>query len=136
MWWSEAEGHDIDVNDVCPLAGAAYICIKLHSARYPDLAPCQLPDLRQPARYLTDLLTTLAAILGRRQPNVPPLHTAHVVHEVVAEEYRILESLRGSLLPDCPASSAALPTGDWLTALTARARSFRISCKLGLVFRE
>ena len=31
------------------LAAAAYICIKLHSARYPDPAPSQLPDPRQPA---------------------------------------------------------------------------------------
>ena len=48
-----------------PLAAVAYICIKLHSARYPDPAPYQLPDPRQPARSVTDLLTTLAAILGR-----------------------------------------------------------------------
>ena len=68
-WWSEAEGPDIDVNDVYPLAAAAYICIKLHSARYPDPAPLQLPDPRQPARSLTDLLTTLAAVLGRREPH-------------------------------------------------------------------
>ena len=41
------------------------------------------------ARSLTDL-TTLA-VLDRRQPhNVPPLHLARTVHEVVAEEYRIL----------------------------------------------
>ena len=33
-WWSEAEDPDIDVNDVYSLAAAAYICIKLHSARY------------------------------------------------------------------------------------------------------
>ena len=33
-----------------------------------------------------------AAILGRRQlHNAPPLHLAQAAHEVVAEEYRILE---------------------------------------------
>ena len=91
-WWSESEGPDIEEGDVSSLAAAAYIRIKLHSARYPDPAPFQLPDPQQPARSLTDLLTTLAAILGRRQPhNVPLLHTALAVHEVT-EEYRILES--------------------------------------------
>ena len=69
----EAEDPDTDVNDIYTLAAAAYICIKLHSAKYPDRAPFHLPDPRQPARSLTDLLTALAAILGRRQPhNVPP----------------------------------------------------------------
>ena len=67
-WWSEAEGPDIDVNDIYFLADAAYICITLHFARYPDAAPFQLPDSWQPARSLTDFLTTLAAILGRREP--------------------------------------------------------------------
>ena len=56
--WSEAEGPDIDVGDVYPLATAVYICINLHSARYPDPASPQLPDPQQPARSLTDLLTT------------------------------------------------------------------------------
>ena len=114
------------------MAAAAYISISLHS------------------RSLTDLVTTLAAILGRRQPhNVPPLHTAEAVHEVVTEEYSILEfselrvgdqhagrlgvSLRGSLLLGGSASSAALPTGDWLTTLTARAHSLQssrpVSCR-------
>ena len=84
--------------------GAAYICSTLHSARHPDLAPLQLPDPQQPARSLTDLLTILAAILGRRQPhNVPPLHTAHAVHEVVAEEYRILGSVNYELVTYTPA---------------------------------
>ena len=86
-WWSEAEDPDIDVHDVSP-AAAAYMCIKLHSAMYPDLASFQLPDPRQPARSPTDLLTTLAAILDRRQPhNVPLLHSDRTVHEVVAEEF-------------------------------------------------
>ena len=132
-WWSEAEVPDIDVNDVYPPA-AAYICIKLHSARYPDPAPFQLPAPQQPARSLTDLLTTLAALLDRRQPhNVPPLHSARTVHEVVDEEYRILESVNYELGTYTradwvslfevrfflvgPATSAALSAGDLLTAL-------------------
>ena len=49
-WWSEVEDPDIDVNDTYFLAAAACTCIKLHSARYPDLAPFQLPDPREPAR--------------------------------------------------------------------------------------
>ena len=56
--------------------------IKLHSARDLDPAPDQLPDPWQPAPSLTDLLTTLAAVLDRRQPhNVPFLHTAQAAHE-------------------------------------------------------
>ena len=112
-WWSEAEGPDIDEGDVCPLAAAAYVCIKLHSARYPDPAPFQLPDPQQLARSLTDLLTTLAAFLGRRQPhNVPPQHTPKAVHEVVAEEYRILESVSYELVTYAPA--------DWVRFFEAR----------------
>ena len=108
-WWSEAEGPDIDVNDVYPLAAADYISIKLYSAKYTDLAPFQLPDLRQPARSLTDLLTTLAAFPGRRQPhNAPPLHSAQTVHEVVAEEYRILESVSYELVTNIPAHWVSL----------------------------
>ena len=86
-WWSEAEGSDIEVNDIYLLAAQAYTCIKLHSARYPEPVPFQLLDPRQPARSLTDLLTALAAILDRRQPHsVPLLHSAQSVHEVVAED--------------------------------------------------
>ena len=103
-WWSESEGPDID-------EVAAHTSIKLHSARYPDPAPLQLPDPRQPARSLTDLLAALAATLGRRQPrNVPPLHTALAVHEVVTDSElrvgdvhssRLGASLRDSLLLEC-----------------------------------
>ena len=41
-WWSESEGSDIEEGNVHFLAAAAYIGIKLHSARYPDPAPFQL----------------------------------------------------------------------------------------------
>ena len=75
------------------LAAAAFDGIELHSSRCQDPAPFQLPDCRQPARSLTDLLTALAATLGRRKPrNVLPLHTAQAVHEVVTEGYRILDT--------------------------------------------
>ena len=110
-WWSEAEGPDI--GDVYLLAAAAYIRIELHSARYLDPASFQLPDPRQLACSLTDILTTLAALLGRRQPhNVPPLHAAQAVHEVVAEEYRILESVNYELVTYTPA--------DWVCLFEAR----------------
>ena len=106
-WWSGTEGPDIEEGDAYPLAAAASICIELHSASFPDPAPFQLPDPRQPARSLTDLLTALAAILGRRQPrNVPPLHTAQAVHEVVAEEYR--ESVNCELATCTPADRVRL----------------------------
>ena len=42
-WWSESEGPDIEEGDVYSLAAAACIGIKLHSARYRDRAPFQLP---------------------------------------------------------------------------------------------
>ena len=86
-----------------PLRQRLTFGIKLHSARYPDQAPFQLPDPRQPARSLNDLLTALAAVLGRRQPrNVPPLHTAQAVRDVVAEECRILDSVNYELAPCSP----------------------------------
>ena len=110
-WWSESEGPDIEEGDVCSHAAAACIFIKLHSARYPDPAPLQLPDPRQPAR--SDLLTALAATLGRRQPrNVPPLHTAQAVHEVVVEEYRILDSVNYEL--------ATYTQADWVRLFETR----------------
>ena len=108
-WWSESEGPDIEEGDVFASAAAAKIGIKLHSARYPDPAPFLRadPQPRQPARSLTDLRTALAATIGRRQPhNVPPLHTAQVVHEVVTEEYRILDSLNYEL--------TAFMAADWV----------------------
>ena len=81
--------------------------IKPHSARCPDRAPFQLPGLRQPARSLTDLLTAIAALLARHQPvNAPLLHLARTVHEVIAEEYRILESVHHEL--------GAYTPGDWV----------------------
>ena len=123
-WWSEAEGPDIDVGDVYPLAAAAYICNNLHSAMYRDRPhfSFQIPS-SQPA-------SSLAAILGRRQPrNVPPLLSAQAVHEVVDEEYHILRfselrvgdllagrlgaSLRGSLLPEGPASLLPYSHCSW-----------------------
>ena len=69
--------------------------------------------LQQPARSLTDLLTALAATLGRRQPrNVPPLHTAQAVHEVVVEEYRIRDSVNHELATYTPA--------DWVRLFETR----------------
>ena len=86
---------------------------RLAFALNPDPAPFQRPDPRQPARSLTDLLTALAAILGRRQPrNVPPLHTAQGVHEVVLEERRILESANYELGTNTP--------GDWVRLFELR----------------
>ena len=123
-WWSEAEGPET----------AAYICIKLHSTRYPELAPFQLPDPWQLARSHTDLLTALAAALDRRQPhNVPPFALSpssprsccrRISHPGVSElrdgdlhSGRLGESFRGTLLLEGPATSAALSAGDLLTAL-------------------
>ena len=91
--WSESQGPDIEEGDVYSL-----LALKLHSVRNPDLTPFQLSDPRQPARSVTDLLTALAATLGKRQPrNVPPLHTAQAVHEVVVEEHCILDSVNFEL---------------------------------------
>ena len=100
-WWSESE-------DVHSLAAAACICIELHSSNYPDLAPFQFPDRRQLARSLTDLLTTHAAILGRRQ-----LHNVRLrlCNEVVPEEYRILASVNYELETCTPADWVCLFEG-------------------------
>ena len=46
---------------------------------------------------------------------------------------RLGVTLRVSLLLEGSASSAALPTGGWLAALTARERSLRSSCERGPV---
>ena len=64
-WWSEAEGPDIDVNDVYSLAAAAKICIKLHAGQ--------------------------------------------TVHEVVAEEYHVLESVNYELV--------TYTLADWFVSL-------------------
>ena len=96
---------------------------------------------------LTDLLTALAATLGRRQlRNVPPLHTAQAVHEVVTKEYHILDTLNHEVTTFTSSDWVrlfetrssmnvehlqALPTGNRLTALTARARPFRDTRKHG-----
>ena len=114
---------------------------KLHSARYPDPAPFLRPDPQQPwqpTRPLTDLLTALAATLGRRQlHNVPPLHTAQVVHEVVSEEYCILDTLNYEMTVLTPADRVRLfetrfsLNVEWLMALFARARPFRGTRKHG-----
>ena len=69
-WWSETEGPDIEEGGGYSLAAAACMGLKLHFARYPDRAPFQRPDPGQPDRALTDLLTALAATLGRRQPRL------------------------------------------------------------------
>ena len=100
-WWSEFEGPDIEEGDVYSLAAGAKIGIMLHSARHQDPVPFRLPDPRQPARSLT-LLTALAAALGRRQ----------AVHEVVVEEYRILDSVNFELATYTPT--------DWVRLLETR----------------
>ena len=66
---------------------------------------------RQPARSLTDLLAAVAALLAGRQPhNAPLLHSAPTVHEVVAEEYRIVENYElGTYTP-----------GDWVKLFEVR----------------
>ena len=93
-WWSDAEGPDIDVVDV--------ILIRHHYS-------FQIPGI-WPAPSTTFSLT---AFLGSRQPhNVPPLHSALAVHEVVAEEYRILESVNYDLVIYTPA--------DWVSLFEAR----------------
>ena len=128
-WWSESEDPDVEEVDVDPLAAAAYISIKLHSARYPDPAPFQHPDPRQPARFLTDLF------LSRRQRRIePPLHTAHAVLEVVVEEYRVLDSVNCELATCSPAGWVGSASHRGLTHYSHCWRhSFRGSRKHGLV---
>ena len=73
-WWTEREDNAIDIIDVHPLAAAVFFHFKLHSARYPDPVPIQIPDPLQPARPLADLLTAIAALLARRQTTTLLLH--------------------------------------------------------------
>ena len=74
--------------------------------RYPDPILFQLP-----ARSLTDLLTTLAANLDRRQPhNSPALHPAQT--EVVSEDRCILESVSCEL--------GAYTPGGWVRLFEVR----------------
>ena len=97
-WWSEREDNDIDIGDVRHLAAAVYFHLELHSARCPDPGPYQVPDPRQPARPLADLLTAIAALLARRQShNAPLLHSVRTIQEVLTEEYRILEFVNNEL---------------------------------------
>ena len=104
-WWTEREEPDIDINDVHLLAAAVCIHIELHSARFPDPAPFQLPNPQQPARSLTHLLTAVAALLARRQPHsAPVLHSAWTVQQVITEECRILESVHFELGTPTPAA--------------------------------
>ena len=126
-WWSETGGPDNEEGDVYFLGAATCICIKLHSARDPDPAPLQFPDPRQPP-VLSLTFSRLLPLLSAGNLTSTSAH-AQVVHEVVTEEDRILDLVNYDLVT----FPAALPTGDWLTALTARARSFRGSCKLGPV---
>ena len=103
---------DIDINEIHFFAAAVYIHIKLHSARYPDPAP--ISAYRHPAASsLTDLFTAVAALLAWRQPhNAPQLHSARTVHEVIAEEYRVLESVNYELGTYTP--------GDWVKLFEVR----------------
>ena len=66
-WWSEAAASEVEVSDINTLAAATHVCIKMHSARYPEPVPFQLPDPRRPARSQTNLFTALAAILGSQR---------------------------------------------------------------------
>ena len=83
--WAEREDDGKDIGDVHPLSAAVHINIKFYSVGFPDPAPDQFPDL----------LTAIAALLARRHPNnnVPLLHTAWTLQEVITQEYRILGSV-------------------------------------------
>ena len=107
-WWAEREDPDIEINDVHLLAAATHIHTQLHSARYPDPGPISASrSSGSPPAPLTDLLTAVVALLARRQPhNAPLLHSARTVHEVITEEYRILESVHYEL--------GAYTPGDWV----------------------
>ena len=108
-WWRP----DIDVNDVYPWRLQFTFASNCIPQGILIRRQFQLPDPREPARSLTDLLTAIAALLVRRQPhNVPLLRSARTVHEGVAEEHRILESANcvvGTYTP-----------GDWMILFEAR----------------
>ena len=66
----------------------------------------------RPAFSLTFSRLVPATVGGRQPRNVPPLHTAQAVHEVVAEEYRILDSVNCELATYTPA--------DWMCLFETR----------------
>ena len=102
-WWSEAEDPTSTSTMSIPLRQRLTFALNCTLIR-PHFS-FQIP--------LTDLLTTLAAVLGSRQPhNVPLLHSAQTVHEVVAEECRILESVNYELVTYTPT--------DWVSLFEVR----------------
>ena len=59
---------------------------------------------------MTDLLTAIALLAGRQPHNALLLHSARTVHEVVAEEYRIVETFElGTYTP-----------GEWVKLFEVR----------------
>ena len=69
-WWSEAEDPDIDVNDVCSLAAAAYICIKRQPASPVPFFSFQTPSSQPtfPPLFSTGAsLTTFGCCVQPRQ---------------------------------------------------------------------
>ena len=106
-WWAAREDLDIDIHDVHlsqPQSTFTSSCI-------PRGILIRSHFSFQTARSLTDLFTAIAALLAGRQPhNAPLLHSARTVHEVVAEEYRIVETFElGTYTP-----------GDWVKLFEVR----------------
>ena len=134
--WSESEGPDVEEGEVFTLAAAAYFGIKLHSARYPDPAPFLPPDLRQPARSLTDLLTGSCRYSGQA-PTLQRATSAHSILDTLNYEVTIFTPADWVCLfetrfsPNVEHLRQRFPQGTGLTALTALARPFRGTRKHG-----
>ena len=104
-WWSEAEDPDIDVNDVYLLAAAACTCInctpqgtliRLHfSFQIRGSQPAPSPTFSR----LSLLFSTAASFTTFRC-------CIRTVHEVVTEEYRVLELVNNQFGTYTP--------GDWV----------------------
>ena len=79
--WSDPSVNGVGLNDFLSLAAVVCIWVEVHTGRDPLLP-------------LPNLLTSLAAVLGRRQPHsVPQLHAAWALRECVSEESRMLQAV-------------------------------------------
>ena len=111
--WSDSDTDVIDLDDTLALSAAVHMFIKL------NLLPGQ--------RYLhtlPELLTAVAALLTRHQPDdVPVLHTARTIQQITHVQFRILELLEFDLATLTPAAWVEITLATTTTAATASSRS-------------
>ena len=91
--WSDSDADASELDDILALAAAVYMFVKMH-----------LPQQRY-SRTLPELLTKVAELLTKRQPNDDPVsHTAGTIQQVTRVELRVLEILEFELPTLTPAA--------------------------------